>query len=76
MKYALKVYLFNRNNNNFVEIFGSTLDCLCTNDFLYKMAVAGEGCIKIYNLNTWKEIKNERIELPRNAGKVTDLAWA
>ena len=33
------------------KIFNSTLDCIETNDNLYKLAVAGENCIKIYNLS-------------------------
>ena len=58
------------------KIFQTTLDALCTNDHLHKVAVAGEGMVKIYNLSTWKELKAERIELPKNAGKVTKIAWA
>jgi len=57
------------------QIFLTTLDALATNDALYKLAVAGENCIKFYNLSTWKEIKNERIDLPKNCGKVTKLQW-
>jgi hypothetical protein len=37
------------------------------------MAVAGENTIKIYNLATWKEIKNERIEIPKSAGNIAKL---
>lgn len=40
------------------------------------MAVAGDGVIKIYNLATWKEIRNERIEIPRNYGKIIQMAWS
>lgn len=40
------------------------------------MAVAGEDQIKIYNLATWKEIKHERIELPKSAGKVNKMSWS
>ena len=58
------------------KIFNSTLDCIETNDNLYKLAVAGENCIKIYNLSTWKEIKNEKIILPKNVGKVTKMEWS
>jgi hypothetical protein len=35
------------------------------------MAVAGEGMVKIYNLSTWKEIRSERIDLPKDAGRVS-----
>jgi WD repeat-containing protein 19 len=58
------------------KIFSGSLDALTTNDYLYKLAVAGEGLIKFYNLSTWKEIKNEKITLPKNVGKVTSLQWA
>jgi len=34
------------------------------------LAVAGEGLIKFYNLSNWKEIKNEKIILPKNVGKI------
>lgn len=40
------------------------------------MAVAGENMIKIYNLATWKELKNERIDLPKNIGRVNTLTWS
>ena len=58
------------------RIFNSTLEALCTNDLVYKMAVAGENCIKIYNLANWKEIKNEKIDLPKGCGRVTKLSWS
>ena len=58
------------------KIFGSTLDCIATNDNLYKLAVAGENCIKVYNLSTWKELKNEKIVLPKNIGKVSKMEWS
>jgi len=58
------------------KIFQTTLDALCTNDFLYKMAAGGENTIKIFNMHTWKEIKNERIEMPKSSGKITKLQWA
>jgi WD repeat-containing protein 19 len=40
------------------------------------MAAAGENTVKIYNMHTWKEIKNERIEMPKSSGKITKLQWA
>lgn len=58
------------------RIFQGPLDALCTNDIVYKMAVAGDNQIKIYNLASWKEIRNERIELPKSAGRVLKLQWA
>lgn len=58
------------------KIFTSSLDSMTTNDYLYKLAVAGEGTIKFYNLSNWKEIKNEKITLPKNVGKVNSLQWS
>jgi hypothetical protein len=37
------------------------------------MAAAGEGCIKIFNLSNWREIKSDKIDLPSNVGRVTKL---
>jgi len=37
------------------------------------MAVAGENQIRIFNLSTWKEIKNEKIDLPPGVGRVNKL---
>jgi WD repeat-containing protein 19 len=53
------------------RVFNASLDAFCTNDVIYKMAVAGEGMVKIYNLSTWKEIRSERIDLPKDAGRVS-----
>ena len=58
------------------RVFSSSLDAFCTNDTVYKMAVAGEGIVKIYNLSTWKEIRSERIELPKDAGRVNQIEWS
>lgn len=58
------------------RIFNTTLDALCTNDALYKLAVAGEGTIRFINLSTWKEIKHEKITLPKSCGKITRMAWS
>ena len=57
------------------KIFNNTLDALCTNDLLYKMAVAGEGTIRFFNMQSWKESKNEKINLPSNVGRVDKMAW-
>jgi WD repeat-containing protein 19 len=40
------------------------------------LAAAGENCIKIYNMSTWKEIKNERIDLPPAVGRVSRLSFS
>ena len=64
-----------QNEVSHEKIFNSTIDCIETNDSLYKLAVAGEGCIKIYNLSNWKEIVKEKIVLPKNVGKVMKMTW-
>ena len=58
------------------RVFNTTLDAMCTNDILYKLAVAGEGIIKFYNVSTWKEIKHERITIQRKVGKITKMEWS
>ncbi|EGR31945.1 WD repeat protein [Ichthyophthirius multifiliis] len=58
------------------RIFQSSLDAMCTNNLVYKLAAAGENQIHIYNLGSWDEIVQQRIELPKNAGTVTKMEWA
>lgn len=57
------------------KLFNS-IDAISTNDTLYKLAVAGEGKIKMINLSSWQEIKNEQIELPHGYGRVAKLHWS
>lgn len=40
------------------------------------MAAAGENMIKIYDMLSWKELRNERIELPPSSGKVNKIEWS
>ena len=49
------------------------IDDVCVNEHLFKCAVAGEQLIKIFNMTDWAEIPEERITLPRNAGKVNKI---
>ena len=58
------------------RVFQTNLDAICANEFLNKCAVAGEGMVKIYNMQTWKEVKKERITLPSNSGKVNKITWS
>jgi len=57
------------------KLFNINLDCLCVCKSLEKAAVAGENTVKIVPLNTFKEIKSEKIELPFDAGKVIHMHW-
>jgi WD repeat-containing protein 19 len=58
------------------RVFQTTLEAICSNEFLNKCAVAGEGMVKIFNMQTWKEIKKERITLPPNIGKISKISWS
>ncbi|CAD8171970.1 unnamed protein product [Paramecium pentaurelia] len=52
------------------------VDAICTNDGTYKLAVAGDGFIKMVNLQTWKEIPTESILLPPDCGRVSKMTWS
>ena len=54
------------------RIFKS-IDDICVNERLFKCAVAGDREIKILDMNNWREIEKEKIKLPPNAGKVSQL---
>ena len=49
---------------------------MCTNNIVYKLAAAGENQIHLYNLGTWDEVTQQRIELPKSAGTVLRMEWA
>eukprot|EP00357_Protocruzia_adherens_P031508 CAMPEP_0115034576 /NCGR_PEP_ID=MMETSP0216-20121206/40747_1 /TAXON_ID=223996 /ORGANISM="Protocruzia adherens, Strain Boccale" /LENGTH=1399 /DNA_ID=CAMNT_0002413515 /DNA_START=36 /DNA_END=4235 /DNA_ORIENTATION=- len=57
------------------KAFNSSLDTLCCCDVLTKVAVAGEKTIKFYSTSTWQEFRADRIDLPRESGRVTRMAW-
>ncbi|CAD8104509.1 unnamed protein product [Paramecium primaurelia] len=52
------------------------VDSICTNDSLQKLAVAGDGFIKMVNLQSWEEITEEQIKLPNDCGRVSKMAWS
>ena len=58
------------------RIFNAPLEAMCTNNNIYKLAVAGENRIKIISMADWKESKSEGIELPKNSGKVSRISWS
>jgi hypothetical protein len=49
---------------------------LATNDLLNKLAVGSENTIKIIDINTWKQLAEEKIELPLQAGKIVSMGWS
>ena len=58
------------------KVFATTLDAMCVNDELLQMAVGSQNIIIFYSLSTWKEIKSQRIELPKSSGRISKMQWA
>ena len=46
------------------QVFTTSISSLATNDILNKLAVGSENTIKIIDITTWKQIADEKIELP------------
>lgn len=46
------------------------------NNPFYKLALAGENKVKIVGLNDWKEIKQEKFDLPPGCGKVSKMEFS
>lgn len=58
------------------KVYNGPVEALCTNDQLYKLAVAGDGKLRFYNLQNWQECKGELIDLPTGYGRVARLQWS
>ena len=52
-----------------------TLDALCVCRSQNKAAIAGDNKIKVLNLNNFKEVKADTIDIPFEARRVTGLYW-
>jgi len=57
------------------RVFQGTLEAICTNTTLNKLAAASGNIVKIYNLSTWKEIEHERLHISQSAGRIISMEW-
>mmetsp|Transcript_1987 Transcript_1987/g.4439 ORF Transcript_1987/g.4439 Transcript_1987/m.4439 type:complete len:1366 (-) Transcript_1987:53-4150(-) len=63
-------------NENFSgRVFNTCLDALCICQSLQKVAVAGEGTIRVLDLATLKEQRSEKISLPPTSGQIARMHW-
>ena len=68
------------NDNNQGEIrsfkpFNSPVEKFNINHGVGKVAVASMGQIKFFNLNTWQEENNDRIDFTKSSGSITEMHW-
>ena len=65
-----------KNEVNSKQLFKNDLNDISVCDEVNRIAVAGENCIKIIDKNTFEEIPNEKIDIPKNAGSISKISWS
>ena len=58
------------------KLFKNDLNDISVCDEVNRIAVAGENCIKIIDKNSFEEITNEKIDVPKNAGSISKISWS
>jgi len=53
----------------------SPIEQIAHNKDLMKMALASNGCVKFYTCGTWIEESQDRIDVQKGVGSVTQLNW-
>ena len=65
-----------KNEVNSKQLFKNDLNDISVCDEANRIAVAGENCIKIIDKNTFEEITNEKIDIPKTAGSISKISWS
>ena len=58
-----------------MKIFNITFDVICVNKSQNKVALAGDNSIRFLNLNNFKEIRSDKIEIGYEMGRVNKAHW-
>ena len=61
---------------NSKQLFKNDLNDLSVCDEVNRIAVAGENTIRILDKNSFEEITQEKIDLPKNAGAISKISWS
>jgi len=51
------------------------IEALCINHDVGKVAIASMGCIKFFNSTTWLEESQDRIDITKSSGTITQMDW-
>jgi WD repeat-containing protein 19 len=51
------------------------IEAICINNDLDKVAIASMGSIKFYSTKTWVESSEDRIDISKNSGQITQMHW-
>ena len=65
-----------KNEINSKQLFKNDLNDLSVCDEVNRIAIAGENSIKILDKNSFEEIKDEKIDVPKNAGSISRISWS
>ena len=61
---------------NSKQLFKNDLNDLSVCDEVNRIAVAGENTIRILDKNSFEEITQEKVDLPKNAGAISKISWS
>ena len=65
-----------KNEINSKQLFKNDLNDISVCDEVNRIAIAGENTIKILDKNSFEEIKDEKIDVPKNAGSICKICWS
>lgn len=65
-----------KNEVHSMKPYNNGLDDLSICDEVNRLAVAGESSVKIFDITGWKEITDEKIDIPGNAGRIARISWS
>lgn len=65
-----------KNEIKMIQPFKTGIDDIAVCDEVNRLAVAGENMIKIYDIRSYEEILDEKIEIPFQAGRINKISWS
>ena len=54
---------------------GTPIEAISINMDLDKLAIASMGSIKFYSTKNWVESSEDRIDVSKNSGQITQMHW-
>lgn len=65
-----------KNQIKMIQPFKSGIDDISICNEVNRLAVAGENSVKVYDLRSFNEIEEEKIEIPFNSGRIIEIKWS
>jgi WD40 repeat protein len=65
-----------KNEINSKQLFKNDLNDISVCDEVNRIAIAGENTIRILDKNSFEEIKDEKIDVPKKDGSISKICWS